>query len=220
MALFKLGYFVLERVAEPLSRSIEAIASRSPTFRKGCVSLARGFERRQADRYNRFLKPGEKLHKDELSDEQAIKRGAELLGEGMLWLTGISILLHQNYDEERQGDEQAVIDDMKRKQSELIIKEHVTSSEMRIMARIEALNRRIDKLLPGEEKNSANSSSWPFNGVSSHKESRNGTHEVINQHGDPTSEEKKRIDEEFLSNDIMLKSSIEEKDSRKWWKWF
>jgi hypothetical protein len=216
MAMFKLGYFVLERVAEPLSRSIEALARQSPLFRRGCVSLARGFERRQAERHNRFLKPGEALQKDELSDEQAIQKGAELLGEGILWVSGISIVLHQTYNEEKEEDEKVVAHDVKRKASEVTIIESVLSAEKRIMDRIDHLNRRLDQLL-GEEPSTTSSS------TSTSSATATTNRQVIAtsyQQGVTNQDKMDKNSSGSKLNNGDVEADVKETFTRNWWKWY
>jgi hypothetical protein len=94
----KLAYFAIERVTEPVSTFIGTIAERSPGFQAGCRSLARRVG--NAGLYPDYTHAG-------LTDEQAAKAGAEILGEGVVWSVGLAVLAHQTLletTEEREQD--------------------------------------------------------------------------------------------------------------------
>ncbi|KAJ1627114.1 hypothetical protein T492DRAFT_909527 [Pavlovales sp. CCMP2436] len=79
----KLVYFAIERVTEPVSTFIGTIAERSPVFQAGCRRLARHVDK-VAARANIDSTAGAYTHAG-LTDEQAAKAGAEILGEGVVW---------------------------------------------------------------------------------------------------------------------------------------
>jgi hypothetical protein len=143
-AVFKLGYFVLERVAEPLSRSVESVAARSPAFRRGCVWLANYFESSEAARRNRFLVGKHRQAVPVLTEEAAVAKGSELVGEGMLWGVGIAVVLHQHFKEEdtEAEDAAAVAEGEARAATDL--RAVVAASEGRLLARLDALEARLN----------------------------------------------------------------------------
>jgi hypothetical protein len=143
MALLRIGYFILDRIAEPVSQSIEVVARQSPAFRSKCVSLARYYENSEIARNSRFLKPSE-VTTERLSEEQAVHRGAEILGEGVLWTIGLSVLLHQYYKDQVDEKDELAAKEARRIDKEELFRLTVISSERKIIERIDALEARID----------------------------------------------------------------------------
>ena len=108
MAIFRVAYFAFDRLQEPLSRSIEVLARQSPTFNRGCATLARNFEKWRVSSLNRDLAVGEKrLLEARLTQEEAVHKGAALLGESILWITGSAVVLHQYLREKEDENEVA-----------------------------------------------------------------------------------------------------------------
>mmetsp|Transcript_18134 Transcript_18134/g.46437 ORF Transcript_18134/g.46437 Transcript_18134/m.46437 type:complete len:160 (+) Transcript_18134:35-514(+) len=100
----KLVYFAIERVTEPVSTFIGTIAERSPVFQAGCRRLARHVDK-VAARANIDSTAGAYTHAG-LTDEQAAKAGAEILGEGVVWGVGLAVLAHQTLLESSEEREQ------------------------------------------------------------------------------------------------------------------
>ena len=126
MALaLKIGYFIIERAAEPVSNVIEQYAAQSPRFTAACVRVA-NFQARQE--YNRDVRrlaqeqrvseispePGrghwvpadDLMPPPELSEREATQKGAEVLGEAIVLSVGLGLLLFQNASDRRDEAEQ------------------------------------------------------------------------------------------------------------------
>lgn len=92
--MIKVAYFAVERLAEPFSAAVGAVATRSPIFQAACRGLARHIDRRSTQKPGRFYRP--------LTDEQASKAGAAILGEAILWTCGLAVLTHQTVAENEE----------------------------------------------------------------------------------------------------------------------
>jgi len=143
-AVFKLGYFVLERVAEPLSRSVEQVAQRSPVFRSGCVWLANYIESSEAARRNRFLVPGKQKVTRVLTEEAAVTKGSELVGEAILWGVGIAVVVHQQLREDDDGAEEKAEAAAMEVERAADLRRVVAESEGRVLARINDFEAKLD----------------------------------------------------------------------------
>jgi hypothetical protein len=141
MALFfRVGYFVIERIAEPVSGLVIRVANRSPTFQRGCAALARAVDDAETDRKNRWLTPEMTpavVHA--FTEEQAVNRGAEILGEAAVWTVGLGLVLHQYVREE----EAAQIEQQERRAHEAATRDAIDASERRILDRIAALEQEL-----------------------------------------------------------------------------
>lgn len=144
MAIFRVAYFAFDRLQEPLSRSIEVLARQSPTFNRGCATLARNFEKWRVSSLNRDLAVGEKrLLEARLTQEEAVHKGAALLGESILWITGSAVVLHQYLREKEDENEVAAAEQERLDQKEARIYAAIYASEARITARISNLEARL-----------------------------------------------------------------------------
>jgi hypothetical protein len=144
MAIFRVAYFAFDRLQEPLSRSIEVLARQSPTFNRGCATLARNFEKWRVSSLNRDLAVGEKrLLEARLTQEEAVHKGAALLGESILWITGSAVVLHQYLREKEDENEVAAAEQERLDQQEARIYAAIYASEARITARISNLEARL-----------------------------------------------------------------------------
>ena len=149
MAMFRVAYFAFERLQEPLSRSIEVLARQSPTFNRGCASLARSFERWRISSLNRDLAVGEKrVLEAHLTQEEAVHKGAALLGESILWITGSAVVLHQYLKEKEDEDEVAAAEQERLDQQEARIYAAIAASEARLAARLVAFEARLAQRAP------------------------------------------------------------------------
>ena len=97
----KLLFFVVEKAAEPFASALEQVCLRSPTFQRACIATARPFNTRsptrRASAYADPNAPVEKLVP--LTDTEATKLGAELIGEAAVWSIGLAILYAQHRQE-------------------------------------------------------------------------------------------------------------------------
>lgn len=144
MAMFRVAYFVFDRLQEPLSRTIEALARQSPTFNRGCAALARSFEKSRVSSVNRDLAEGEKrLSETHLTQEEAMHKGAALLGESILWITGSAVVLHQYLREKEDEDEAGVAEQERLDQQETRIRVAISASEARLTAQLSAFEARL-----------------------------------------------------------------------------
>jgi uncharacterized protein YigA (DUF484 family) len=153
MALpLKVAYFVVERAAEPLSLRIEQAAESSPRFRDLCSKIATwvhtiderkqqrrvAHQQRLAEQHGLHAVPGRAsaMPADEfevpepLSEKEAVEKGADLLGEGVVISIGFAILLHQWVQDARDDAENEL---------------RVTTNEARI-AGLESERARIAQL--------------------------------------------------------------------------
>ena len=113
----KLVYFAVERAAEPVSERLEIYARSSPRFRATCRSIAEwqanlqhnkelrklAHQQRLADEQGQDARPGHGswTPADDvepppvLSEKEATRNGAELLGESFVISVGLAVLLVQ-----------------------------------------------------------------------------------------------------------------------------
>lgn len=105
--------------------------------------MARWFEQSDKARRNRFLKLGEIDEVPRLTDEEAVLRGAELLGEAFVWTVGLTVVLHQFSIEQDDKKEELEEKEKRRVRKELAL--HQT--ELRILERIGSLEARLDHTL-------------------------------------------------------------------------
>lgn len=120
VGVVKLGYFVVERLAEPVSARLEQYASRSAAFRAGCLRFASWQHqleyskalRRHArearasasaallsDRLPDAAAADLPALPEPLSEKEATQQACEVLGEGFLWSVGLGLLLHESLAE-------------------------------------------------------------------------------------------------------------------------
>eukprot|EP00613_Pedinella_sp_CCMP2098_P024263 CAMPEP_0171700370 /NCGR_PEP_ID=MMETSP0991-20121206/10491_1 /TAXON_ID=483369 /ORGANISM="non described non described, Strain CCMP2098" /LENGTH=166 /DNA_ID=CAMNT_0012289571 /DNA_START=45 /DNA_END=542 /DNA_ORIENTATION=+ len=142
-AFFRIGYFVAERVAEPLSIGIQGIARQSGTFRSACIKIARSFENTEIAKESRHLKSGEKLEREMLTPEEAVERGAEILGEGILWGAGLAVVVHQFWQDEDDDSTLREEAEERHKATEAALHTEIKATEARLMARIDTLEARV-----------------------------------------------------------------------------
>lgn len=165
MALFmRVGYFVLERIAEPVADLSVRLAHRSPTFRQGCTAIARSAERFErgalARRNRRSLNPLELVTVTDLTDEQAASRGAEIVGEGTVWALGLAVVLHQYLQDEDTSIEAARVQAACQEQHETAVRAALDASELRVLERIASLERTLAALADEEERRRARKTWW------------------------------------------------------------
>lgn len=143
-AFFRIGYFVAERIAEPLSEGIQSVARQNETFRRTCIALARSFESTEIARESReFQKSGEALKRELMTPEQAVQRGSEILGEGILWGAGLAIVIHQFWQDEDDDETLRIEAEARHKATEASLKAQIEESEARLAAQLQALENRL-----------------------------------------------------------------------------
>ena len=157
----KVGYFIIERVAEPVSNVIEQVAIRSTTFRGMCTRLSRSLNATEQRRLNRFAGFGTpKVIETPMTEEEATRKGAEYLGEGVVWTIGLGVLWHELSRDEADSQEKEKEKVVRRaekdqKFNELILNnkramEDATrmakESERRVMIRVDELEERLTEL--------------------------------------------------------------------------
>ena len=146
--MLKLAYFLIERVAEPLSGHLERVAARSPRFRSMCGGIAQQYNalefnkaerRRRRDaaegaRADGWEGAGEAEPAPQLCETEATRLGCSLLGEGFVIMTGCALLVHQSTAEsEAEEEQQRAIDALERAQR---------GADARL-AELEAAHRRL-----------------------------------------------------------------------------
>ena len=172
MALtIKMAYFFLERAAEPISERLENAAMRSPTFKRLCAGFAKGLQtfehNKTLRRYAREQKMAELhgVHADpgraqsipadmleppeELSEEQAVKQGAEMLGEMFVVGVGLTLLIHQQIQDRAEEAE----NEAKVQENEDKIKKLLDAND--------ALQGRVDMLEAAEARRVAAAAAAP-----------------------------------------------------------
>jgi len=142
-AFFRIGYFVAERIAEPLSVGIQSVARQNETFRRTCIALARSFESTEIARESREFKSGEVLKRVLMTPEQAVQRGSEILGEGILWGAGLAIVIHQFWQDEDDDETLRIEAEARHKATETSLKAQIEESEARLAAQLQALENRL-----------------------------------------------------------------------------
>jgi hypothetical protein len=85
--LVKVTYIAIDKIAEPISFSFGAVAARSPAFQSSCRQLARAI----GNMSSRGAPP------PLMTDAEAAKAGAQILGEGVLWGVGLAVLAHESF---------------------------------------------------------------------------------------------------------------------------
>ena len=90
--IFKLGGLLFKTVMKPVSSGLKAYAAHNPTFSKGCYWVANTYYRS----YNSLLK-GLRLpyQVTPLTNEQAVKLGTELVGEGVVLGGAVGVLYYE-----------------------------------------------------------------------------------------------------------------------------
>ena len=103
-----------------------------------CVRLARAVDLRE----QRTLL-GMSLQPVPLTEEQATKRGGELLAEALVVGLGLGVVLHQTH----QSAQEAAAEQKKQRKAEAeaqqAFRASVTATEARLMARLDAIERRL-----------------------------------------------------------------------------
>jgi hypothetical protein len=95
--MFKIVFFAIERIAEPISNQIEKVASRSPTFQRACIRLS---ERLQQDNNRKWaLTGGSNWVPPVVESQKAVTMGCEMLGEAIVWSVGLGIVTYQLREE-------------------------------------------------------------------------------------------------------------------------
>ena len=140
MALaLQVGYYLSGKIAQPVSAALSQVAAGSSRFTRVCVTLARAIDARE----QRTRLGGLFTEAVPLSEEQAVKRGSELLGEALVVGIGLGVLVHQV----QRSDQLARIAQEQQQQQELetqaAFRAHVTAMEQRILARLEAIEKRL-----------------------------------------------------------------------------
>jgi predicted neutral ceramidase superfamily lipid hydrolase len=97
--LFKVAYFVVDKIAEPVAEALSRIAARSPAFQTACRRVARAVSAVSVEHV--FDRAGVAVRRraPSLTDEQAAKLGTEILAEGLVWSLGLLVLGHQTLAE-------------------------------------------------------------------------------------------------------------------------
>ena len=99
--MFKVGLFVIEKIAEPVSNVVERIAMRSPTFQEICVEASKRVSRQANKRRSvTGMDPLPVLDRD-----QAVHAGSEILGEAIVWTVGFG-LLYVSYREDEAAEQE------------------------------------------------------------------------------------------------------------------
>ena len=73
---------------------------RSPPFRRVCVATARGYNILSQKRVSIFAEPTQEKLFVRLTEDQATRLGAELLGEGIVWSLGLATLAYQSSEDD------------------------------------------------------------------------------------------------------------------------
>ena len=118
MALFgavRVLHFVVEKAAEPVASAIQRVASGSSSFRGATVRLARTLDARDVRRH-KTLFGGEQLVSTPLTEEEAVKKGADILGECVVWGVGLSVLLHQTNQEREAAEAEKLLKEKRREE--------------------------------------------------------------------------------------------------------
>ena len=100
MATTKLLFFVVDKLAEPFASAIERVCVQSPPFRRVCVATARGYNILSQKRVSIFAEPTQEKLFVRLTEDQATRLGAELLGEGIVWSLGLATLAYQSSEDD------------------------------------------------------------------------------------------------------------------------
>ena len=97
--MFKIVFFAIERIAEPISNQIEKVASRSPRFQRVCIRLS---ERLQQDNTRKWALTGmvgSEWVPPVVEAQKAVTMGCEMLGEAIVWSVGLGIVTYQLREE-------------------------------------------------------------------------------------------------------------------------
>lgn len=140
MALaLQVAYYLSGKIAQPVSAALSKVAAGSSRFTRVCVALARAIDARE----QRTRLGGLFTEAVPLSEEQAVKRGSELLGEALVVGIGLGVLVHQV----QRSDQLARITQEQQQEQELAtqaaFRAHVTAMEQRILSRLDAIEKRL-----------------------------------------------------------------------------
>ena len=135
----RLLLFAVEKFSEPAVHFLGAVARNNDLFRRSCIQIARVTDAREVKRRRSFLGLREEVEYVPLAEEEAVKRGAELLTHVGLFSVGAGIMMEKNL---REGKETADAD----AQREARRREKQKQAD-ETLARLEALERKLTERL-------------------------------------------------------------------------
>ena len=104
--MFKIVFFAIERIAEPLSNQIEKVAAKSPAFQKGCISIATRFQKENARKWSLTGMIGPDWVPPVVESKKAVTMGCEILGEAIVWSVGLGVVAVSLYMDDLAEQEQ------------------------------------------------------------------------------------------------------------------
>ena len=174
--MFKVVFFAIEQLAEPISNQIERVASQSPSFRRGCIRVAQRLHRENVRRWA-LLGRDEAQQLKTLDAEKAVTMGCEVLGEGIVWSVGLGVLAYQMREDDLAEEEQnAKLEDMQQKLNAMVARVEVlevleaAAKEARVEAaakeaRVEAV-LRLDAVDTAVDETNKPNNNWGWGGLS------------------------------------------------------
>jgi len=127
--MFKIVFFAIERIAEPLSNQIEKVAAKSPAFQNGCISIANRFQKENARKWSLTGMVGSDWVAPVVESKKAVTMGCEILGEAIVWSVGLGVVAVSMYMDDLAEEVQDKNVTELRKQIEQLSK-HVNEMEI------------------------------------------------------------------------------------------
>ena len=128
----------IKTVSKPVSKRLKAHASASERFRGLCIAIGR-FMNRSTHSINVRLAGGKKLKMKPLGEQEAVSRGAEVVGEGFVYGTSVLLLVgeyaRRDYIKDLESAEKARAKRVRRREKDALLE-----------AKFAALRREIDVL--------------------------------------------------------------------------
>ncbi|KAI4469241.1 optic atrophy 3 protein opa3 [Holotrichia oblita] len=160
----KLGALLLKQISKPIANAAKAQAKNSPVFRKYiCMPPAQFYNWCEVQTKMWILNLGKPVNIPVLNEAMAIELGANLLGEGIIFLIAAGILIGEYYrssvkETKKEEAKKAEMVQIQRTLQELYFTMEKQGAELREMTRnMHDLETRVVQI-PWQSKKSASSS--------------------------------------------------------------
>ena len=148
--MFKVAFFAIERVAEPISNQIEKVASRSPWFQKTCINISKRFRKDKEKQWHLTGFVGSDWKVPTIDNSQAVTMGCEILGEGIVWSIGLGILAYtMHQDDVAEEVQNQKLSDMREQINEINKQmKDMKNTQIKLLQIIEEQTRDPPKKIP------------------------------------------------------------------------
>ena len=135
----RLLFLAVEKFSEPAVQVLGAVARNNDLFRRSCITIARVTDAREVKRRRSFLGLREEVEYVPLAEEEAVRRGTELLTHVGLFSVGAGIMMEKNLREGRDAADAEAQREARRKEKQKQADE--------TLARLEALEQKLTERL-------------------------------------------------------------------------